>query len=183
MNKLISTKIAQPAMAQIVSSFIVFIICIIGLSMLTSAISGKINSKFPQSINITMGFAFGFLKGFLLCSLVFTTILTVFGETDDLSIKSGPAWLQKSQTYKPLSFGSYMILPFVDSAIGKFNKNTEIDNNQNTEDTKINKNNIDIFKEKINDSTIKIEEIIDEGGYRKDQVDKMNHLLESINKD
>lgn len=168
-NDCISEKIAQPLMSQLVSAFLVFILCIIGISIITSSIANRINSRISRPTNMTLGLAFGFIKGFLLCSLVFTTIIAIFGETEDLSVKSGPQWLQQSETYKPLSFGAYLILPFVDSVIGKVNIDM-INNPKEIEETTTNE-----------EKSIEVENNKEEDeGYREDQINKMNQLIESM---
>lgn len=194
-NTLMSSKISNPVISNMISSTVIFIITIIGLSILTSHLAKIINTKFPSSINITLGLAFGFTKGFLISSFIFATILNLFGDTDNLSLKSGPKWLQDSQTYRPLSFGAYVILPFTDSILGqikeKYSATESKEEKKDELDNKIDsmrryKDNYDTIndlldkKEKLKqkeDSKNNIEKK-DEGGYKKDQMDKLNHLID-----
>lgn len=224
LNSFIAHKISNPIISNIVSSTLVFIIAIIGLSILTSNIAKAINTKFPSSINITLGLAFGFTKGFLISSLIFATILNLFGSTEDLSSKSGPEWLQESETYRPLSFGAYIILPFADSIFGEI-KERYIPNDKDKEDRKdknsnSNSNGSNTYKtdnlrydgngynsmdnliestervegDKANkdnssknnsnknneNNSIDIKKIKETGGYKKEQVQKLNHLIDMI---
>lgn len=199
-NDLVSQKISSPIVSNIVSSIIVFIIAIIGLSILTSNIAKAINTKFPSSVNITLGLAFGFTKGFLICSLIFATILNVFGDTEDLSSKSGPQWLQDSETYRPLSFGAYMILPFADSMIGHIKEKyslPEKDDGDKKEEKNDNKfDSLRRYKEdydSVNNLLDKVDKLKGdkqsgeeqkdkekENGYKKDQMDKLSHLIDIV---
>lgn len=207
-NDLVSNKISNSVASNVVSSIIVFVIAIIGLSILTSNIARAINTKFPSSINITLGLAFGFTKGFLICSLTFATILNLFGSTDDLSSKSGPKWLQASQTYRPLSFGAYIILPFADSILGQIKEKYSIPESKKEEETdsKTNDSNdkIDSLRRYKNDydginnllekadklkapkqveqntETSKEDIQKDSGGYKKEQMNKLNHLIDIL---
>lgn len=179
-NNLIDGKISNPIVSNMVSSITIFVIAIIGFSILTSSVAKTINTKFPSSINITLGLAFGFTKGFLICSLIFATILNLFGNTEDLSSKSGPEWFQKSETYRPLSLGAYMILPFADSILGrikdKYNKNNIFHNNNNNEEKvdSVDKPEKSDDKDKINEKSK------ENGGYKKEQLEKLNHLIEIL---
>lgn len=192
-NEVISQKISNPMLSNAVSSFLVFVVAIVALSILISNIARSINAKFPSSINITLGMAFGFTKGFLISSLIFATVLSMFGDTDDLSSKSGPKWLQDSQTYRPLSFGAYLILPFANSMLGEIKQqyNTpkvEEDETENFDD-KI--DTLRRYKEDV-DTVNKILDKIDtkkdtdnqnseeSGGYKKEQMEKLNRLIDII---
>ncbi len=208
-NDLISSKISNSVASNVVSSIIIFVIAIIGLSILTSNIARAINTKFPSSINITLGLAFGFTKGFLICSLIFATILNLFGDTDDLSSKSGPKWLQASQTYRPLSFGAYIILPFADSILGQIKEkylipesNDKEENDSKTNDSNDKFDSLRRYKndyDEINNLLDKADKLRspkqseqsstdqqkentqkDSGGYKKDQMNKLNHLIDIL---
>lgn len=192
LNDFVSQKISNSIVSNIVSSVLIFIIVIICFSIILSNIARLINTKFPQSINITLGIAFGFTKGFLICSLIFASIINLFGNSSDLSSKSGPKWLQDSQTYRVLSFGGYMILPFADSILGQIKERYSIPQ-QNEEKTESSEsNNIDNLRKfdkkdfnSINDLINKKEETPkkeenSDGGYKKDQIEKLNHLLDII---
>jgi len=193
-NDLISTKISNTIASNILSSALIFFIAIVGLSILTSNIAKAINTKFPSSINITLGLAFGFTKGFLICSLIFATILSVFGNTDDLLSKSGPKWLQNSQTYRPLSFGAYIILPFADSVLGQIHEKYSTSESEKDSETESKKDNLDNNLEDLRrykEDDGKMDELIqriddvddpkpDNGGYKKEQMKKLNHLIEIL---
>ena len=182
-NDLVSQKISNPVVSNIISSVFVFLIAIVGLSILTSSVAKAINTKFPTSINITLGLAFGFTKGFLISSLIFASIITLFGNSDEISKKSGPKWLQDSQTYRPLSFGAYMILPFADSMFGQIKEKYSVE--QTDEDDNEDSSNLRRYDD-INtliDKTEKEEKEgnnKDTGGYKKDQVDKLKHLVDIL---
>lgn len=193
LNNIIAQKISNTIISNVVSSVLIFIIVIIGFSIILSNVARLINTKFPQSINITLGIAFGFTKGFLICSLIFASIINLFGNSSDLSSKSGPKWLQDSQTYRALSFGGYMILPFADSIFGQIKEkySTPKNNTEKTENSE--PNNIDNLRKfdkqgfnNVNDLIDKTEKTQDrkqnndDGGYKKDQIEKLNHLLDVI---
>ncbi len=177
-TNLILQKISNTILANIISSSLIFIIAIIGLSVLTSNISKTITTKFPSSINITLGIAFGFMKGFIISSLIFATIINIFDDGFSLEEKFGPGWLQRSTTYKPLSFGAYFILPIVDPLLN------EMKDNYSVSDEEIEKNSIkDHLNEKLipskadkkDDKSDKKEE---KNGYSKDQIEKLDHLID-----
>jgi len=191
-NGYISQKVSNSIISNLLSSATIFILLIILFSILITYIVRAIDKKFPKSIDITLGLAFGFLKGFLISSIVFISILNVFGDTDDLSTKSGPKWLQNSQTYRPLSFGAYLITPFTDSIMGKIkNKYLLEDNDKNDlkNSSKDNSKNSKTTDDKTNSLESLIDKTIDEttpqknnGGYKKNQREKLDRLINIIEK-
>ncbi|GMO56166.1 MAG: hypothetical protein Ta2D_00600 [Rickettsiales bacterium] len=165
LNNLVAKSISNPLISNIVSAIIIFVIVIIGFSMLTKALEEKIKTKIPKSINFNLGMGFGFIKGFLIGSLVFLTVLSVYGDTEDLATKSGPEWLQNSITYRPLSFGGYILLPLYNSMSGNINKQLE--------------------QEKVINAMIKEVEEPDkkgdeETGYKEKQREELNHLIDIV---
>ena len=188
LNNFVAQKISNSIISNIVSSVLIFIIVIICFSIILSNIARLINTKFPQSINITLGIAFGFTKGFLICSLIFASIINLFGNSSDLSSKSGPKWLQDSQTYRVLSFGGYMILPFADSILGQIKEKYSIPQQNEEKIENSESNSIDNSKKESNSINYLIDkneqapkkENNNDGGYKKDQIEKLNHLLDII---
>ena len=174
---LISQKISNIILANAVSSLLIFIIAIIGLSILTSNISKTITTKFPSSINITLGIAFGFMKSFIISSLIFATIINIFDDGFNLEDKFGQGWLQKSATYKPLSFGAYLILPVFDPILNEMKENYSISDKDLEEKGIKNeaKEKLDLIKTKDEEKTTDDKE---KDGYTKDQIDKLDHLID-----
>jgi membrane protein required for colicin V production len=185
-NTIVSQKISNPFVAKAISGFLVFIILIIGISIVTMKITNIVSSQISKSIDINLGIAFGIIKGFLISSLIFISILSIFGDIDDLSVKTGPEWIQKSSTYRPLSFGGYVLSPFVNSIIGNAKENMTLKGDKIEKDTqekiineiveKIEKTDKDV--EKNNENNITNE---NDGGYRKDQREKLDYLIDIVN--
>ncbi|MDR3290388.1 MAG: CvpA family protein [Rickettsiales bacterium] len=164
-NNLTSKSISNPIISNSISAFIIFTIVVIGLSMVSKKLEAKIKTQIPRSINVNLGMSFGFIKAFLINSLVFLTIISVTGNTEDLGTKSGPKWLKDSITYRPLSFGGYILLPLYNSMSGDLNKQFEQE--------KI----VGEMVEKIED---KKEDNEKEVGYKDRQRDELNHLIEVV---
>ncbi|MDD2839539.1 MAG: CvpA family protein [Rickettsiales bacterium] len=175
-TNLILQKISNPLIANAISSSLIFIIAIVGLSILASNLSKTITTKIPSSINMTLGIAFGFTKGFIISSLIFATIINIFDDGFNLKDKFGPGWLQKSATYRPLSFGAFLILPVVDPILNEMKGTYSIPSE-------------DLDKKVLNKNTKKETELIKiedekkskkekDEGYTKDQIDKLDHLID-----
>ncbi|MDR0423764.1 MAG: CvpA family protein [Rickettsiales bacterium] len=201
-NQLVLKKISNPFIANAIGSSVTFTAVIIITSIILSKIAANITSKIPKYVNLNLGSAFGFLKGFFTSSLIFIVILSVFGDTKDLATKSGPMWLQNSMTYRPLSFGGYLLLPLVQSVTGNLsqdkvvsdlitnieknrrggvivNKKHEEENNSNesTEDFKID----DMERTKEILKNVDLKNInIDDIGYKKEQIEKLQHLIDIV---
>ncbi|HSQ98002.1 MAG TPA: CvpA family protein [Rickettsiales bacterium] len=181
-TNLILQKISNELFANISSSILIFVIAIIGLSILTSNVSRIITMKFPSSINASLGIVFGFTKSFIISSLIFTTIINIFDEGFSLKEKQGPKWLKESITYKPLSFGAYFILPLINPVLYEFkeNYNSDKDNDSSEEDTKSKiDQNSDVLR-RIDEKEKSDDKKKENDGYNKDQMEKLDHLIDLI---
>lgn len=143
--------------------------------------------KLPSSINVTLGTAFGFVKSFIISSLIFVSVINIYNDGFTLKEKYGPKWLQKSITYRPLSFGAYFILPLVNPILDDIKNNYSYDEKDTSEDKKSEdtKSQIDeksdllrrIDDKQKSDETPKTK---DGEGYNKDQIEKLDHLIDLI---
>lgn len=176
---MILQKTSNIMLANIITVVILFIVIIIGFSVLTSNISRKITTKFPTSINITLGIAFGFLKGFVISTIIFISIVDIFTDNFSFDKTVGPKWFRNSASYTPLSFSASLILPSI---------NPIFDNlKDNLNKTKQDEKNNDSLQRFIIDKTEKNEknnnneeDKKDQGGYNKNQVEKLEHLIDLI---
>lgn len=177
LNSIIYEKVHNSTLSNFLSGSIIFTISIIMLSIITTKLDNKINTKFPYSVNITLGTFFGFIKGFLISSMIFLIILKLFGDTPDINKKTGPEWIKNSKTYNILTFGLYIISPFTDSFFDKM-KQEYIIPEKNKDNNKMK------IEEKTNDvnDLKKIRNIkdIDKEGYKKEQIKRLSRLIEIL---
>jgi membrane protein required for colicin V production len=170
---LILTKINIPIVADLISNSFLFTTALILVSIITSNISKGISGIFPTPINVFFGLIFGFFKGYLISALIFSIIISIYGEN-----KEKPLWFEESKLYQPLSIGSNFVEPFTNSLFGNLPKKSEEENLDET-DSEINSlmDKIDSVKEKV------VSDDVDEdsnNGYKEDQIKKMDRLIDTI---
>lgn len=171
-------KTSNIMLANIITVGILFVIIIVGFSVLTSNISRKITTKFPISINITLGIAFGFLKGFVISTLIFITIIDVFTDNFTFDKEVGPKWLRNSASYTPLSFGASFVLPSISPFFDNMKQNLNKTKKEEKNNDSLQRFILEKTEDKKDDQDK--EEKKDQGGYNKNQVEKLEHLIDLI---
>jgi len=177
-------KINIPIIADLISNSFLFTTTLIFISIITSNIAKVIGNKFPSSINVSFGLIFGTLKGYMLSALAFSIIMNVYG-----SSKNEPEWFSSSKSYQPLLIGSDIIKPFTDSLFGSLSEKKSDDDkkpkneiNNFIKKLEKTKDNLKYLERATEDAAIEeqIEEVIEDEGYKKDQIKKMDRLINSI---
>ena len=181
LSSVIYEKIHSYTISSFLGGGIIFVVSIIMISILTTKIGSKITTKFPYSINATLGIFFGFLKGFLISSLIFLVIMKLFvNDFEELKDSNKPKWLKNAKMYNMLSFGAYLISPINDILFDKMEQQYN-----NLEDKKHmqNDNNLRRYDEQNNfdeEEREKNNEEENNPGYEKEQIEKLNYLIENL---
>ena len=127
LNIVLAPKISNYIILNFISLFVIFTVFIILTSILFFYVSDLINKNIPLTLNLTFGCIFGLIKGFFISSLLCLTIISIYGDINDLSIKNKPHILQKSIFYNKFSLGIYLMSPIVKTIVNDIIK-TNIDN-------------------------------------------------------
>ena len=170
---MILEKTSNAMLANIIAGGLIFVLTIIGLSILTSNLARKFTTKFPTSINITLGIAFGFLKGFLISLLIFISMINIFSDNFNFDKDVGPKWFRNSAVYIPLSFATSFIFPSINPIIDEM-KGDFLKKDKDNETLKR------FIIEKTEDKNGDKKDENDDGGYKKNQVEKLEHLIDLI---
>ena len=189
-SQLISIGGVPNVIVQIAVRFIVFVTILIVCSIFSSRISAPLSEKIPSSINQSLGFGFGFIKGYLILSFCFA-ILAFFYSNPFSKIlasnqhnaaqnqKFGPKWFQDSKSYDFLKYGADLLSPVIDNMVSR------IEDNITTSNPSLDK--IDILDEvsgKLKTNNQESKSTIDkseESGYNKQDLKKMQRLIEIMN--
>ena len=171
---MILEKTSNTMLANIIAGGLIFVLTIIGLSILTSNLARKFTTKFPTSINITLGIAFGFLKGFLISLLIFISLINILTDSFSFDKNVGPKWFKDSAVYVPLSFAASFVFPSINPVIDEM-KSDFLKKDRDNETLK----RFIIDKTEKDDQNEKEDEK-DNGGYKKNQMDKLEHLIDLI---
>jgi membrane protein required for colicin V production len=183
-------------------SCILFIILLIVTSLVTSRIATNLSDKIPSSVNQSLGFAFGFAKAYIVCALIFSIIIIAYHIKPKSNGKIGPEWLTASKSYKILEVGADGLKPVAKGILKTFNGNKlieeervrekiqkKIDNYEKSKAVKkaIKETSKESVKETIKETAkqkVKDTTKASEGkGYDSKESQKMNHLIDVIEKD
>jgi len=170
-SNLILMKINIPIVADLISNSFLFTTTLIFISIITSNIARNIKNIFPISINVFFGFIFGTVKGYILSALIFAIILNIYGDKT-----TQPDWFTMSKSYEPLSIGADVMKPFTDSLFGSLSEEKSKKPAKKTdepEEIEDNDSDYPTQPSKKNSST-------EETGYKKEQIKKMDRLIETI---
>jgi uncharacterized membrane protein required for colicin V production len=179
----------SPVVIDFAVSTILFILLLIIISIITSKISKSLADKTARSIDGSLGFAFGFVKGYFLVALFFSIIVTIYawGFIPNLSEEApkkfkgreGPEWLTHAQSYKILEIGSDILRPVTNIIMRSVVSTGLIEDGKEKIKSKI-KDKINKKLDAIENSDIDDERF--EKGYNSKEIQKMNRLIEIIDK-
>ncbi|MFT5703339.1 MAG: putative membrane protein required for colicin V production [Rickettsiales bacterium] len=170
--------------------FATFVILLIVFSIISSKISTPLSKKIPTAINQSLGFGFGFSKGYLILAFSFAIILSLAHENvSSKQDRIGPDWFSKSRSYGLVYFGANLLKPFTDNMINQVTGSSAADDISDKK-SEIGESIGDIMKtkklyedlnEQLDEDNFLEEPAKEkESGYTKQEIDKMNRLIEIV---
>lgn len=189
LSSIIFEKVDNHTISSFLGGGIIFVISIIMISIITTKLGGKITTKFPYSVNATLGTFFGFIKGFLISSLIFLMIVKLFvGDLEELNNDDKLGWIKNARTYNMLNFGAYFISPISNTLFNKIEEkySTTYIKNVDQENNKLQRykeqNNLIEKQDNINEKQQEIYNNKEENssGYKKEQIEKLDYLIENL---
>jgi membrane protein required for colicin V production len=169
--------------AEIVAMLVIFTVALIICGIATSSLCKSIKDKVPQYFDRSLGVFYGLVKTLLVFGIFYAVFLNALfslnGKKIDANSEQFPAWLKQAKCYQILKLSGEAIDPlakiFFDKTLQDFEK--IIPQPQNELDKKID----EVADPKNTDETneVKAEEDV---GYNKKDIEKMNHLIEIIDK-
>ncbi len=206
-TSLIKSESSNGVVIDIIAKFGVFVITFIIISFSTSSLVKALKAIVPTSIDKSLGVFYGILKTLLVFGFIYSLMLNFYSillgiDTKNIN-KTNPQWLVSAKSYNIIKYSGEFIDPFVKSFISSTYKNIknniskipsdilnkEIDNIAKEEDSNSEKENLlddlinkneDIDKNIINNEAIN--EVIKNIGYEKIDIEKMNRLIDILNK-
>jgi membrane protein required for colicin V production len=185
---------------DLVVKTILFIFTFIAFAFLTSTIAKIAQDKIPVSIDKSLGVFFGMIKTLIIFGIIYSVILNLYvnladKSKEEASIKA-PDFLTNAKSYNIIRYSGEIIDPIVESfflsttkdimqgnVLNEFIKENKIDQNivKEIENSKDKINNIRQNKDNnISDSDIK--NLKNNIGYDKNDIQKMNRLIDIIEK-
>ncbi len=183
--KFIDNKIV----ANIVSSSMVFIIIFIISSLTTRKFALILKEKIPLTTDQILGVVYGFLKSFLIFGLIYSIIINSHILIYQKSKKSMPDWLYASKTRILIMPFAKTLNPIVKALFIESKERFIEDSNYKNpaKPTKSTKESEKSFSKEENKpfeifekNSSKADKIIEEKGYSKKEIEKMDRLIEII---
>lgn len=201
--KLFRTLIDNVFVGNVLSVILSFMVIFIVSTLLTRKLSSTVREKIPYTTDQVLGVAYGFLKTFLVFGLIYSFTVNTHGMIFAKSSKrvdfkeSMPSWLYESKFRSVISPFGNSLDPVVKMIIRKvsprfnFKEIAKEEEKQKKESgsssvikviKKMQSEEIEelqpygVFDKKVKKTAEKIKK----GGYDKEQVEKMNHLIEIV---
>lgn len=173
--------------ADIVSRSMIFIAAFIIFATSTSKLCKTLKEKMPQYFDKSLGVLWGLLKTLLVFGVAYSILINAFASLSERKIDENseqfPIWLKEAKCFNILKFSGEIVDPsvklFFDAMVKNFDQ--VIPNPTSELDQKINEV-IGKKKTDLNENNNESNLDIKDSGYNKKDIEKMNHLIEIINK-
>jgi membrane protein required for colicin V production len=173
---------------DVASHFVIFLITFIATIFSTSEACKIIQKKFPKYIDRSLGVLFGLVKTMLIFGFIYSLANNGYSllvgknsEKQELANENLPSWLKDAKCYNLLRVSGDIIDPIVKGFLSSINKSFDntIPKESKNLDEKINQL---IDDEKTNFQPNNEKEVESGIGYNKKDIEKMNRLIEIIDK-
>lgn len=167
-----------------------FILILVVMSLLTSGMRKSLQDKVPESFNKSLGILYGFGKTLLIFGLFYAVMAnsysSLLGSEAKENSQNVPKWLAESKSVNLIKISADILNPLVGKVIDSVMVNVDksVVKPKNLDD-KIDQ----VIEEKIAAEAKKLEKDENQDqldkqdlGYSKKDLEKMNHLIEIINK-
>ncbi len=187
---LLKGSIANEIINQIATRGAVFVLFFIGASMSFSNLINDLNEKTPASFNRSLGVFYGIIKTMIIAGIAYSVMINslsyTYGEKIDKSSVQYPSWLREAKTSRIVEISGDIMSPVVDKFFNSVSKNfNNLAPQQKDMENKINeiieKNNQNFNSEEFGSQSNENKDLND-SGYSKKDIEKMNHLIEIIGK-
>jgi uncharacterized membrane protein required for colicin V production len=173
--------------ADIVSRSIIFVVVFIICAISTSGMCKNLKEKIPQYFDKSLGILWGLLKTLLVFGVAYSILMNAFASLSQKKIDENseqfPIWIKEAKCLSILKFSGEIVDPSVKLFFDAMMKNLDqvIPKPANELDQKINQV-FDNKKTDLNEDKSEPNLDIKDSGYNKKDIEKMNHLIEIIDK-
>lgn len=157
---------------------IIFTISFITFALTTSDLRESVQTKMPGLFDKSLGVLFGFFKTLLIFGVIYSLYFNIQSMAlgKDLQVKE-PKWLTEAKSYSLVKFSGETVDPlvrkFFESISGNFDRLIPEHNLDKKIDEIIDEQPLDIQD---------LEGAVEDSGYSKKDIEKMNHLIDIIDK-
>lgn len=177
--KFFASYSASKLVIDIFSRIGIFIIVFLVTAISTNSLCKALKEKMPKFLDRSLGVLYGIGKTLLIFGFIYSLIVNVYGsligKTSEEKTVRLPIWLTEAKCHNILKITGTALDPLVKAVFEAIMKNfDQVAPQQKNLDKKI-----DEVIENKTDSE-QLEEVIDDYGYRKKDIEKMNRLIEII---
>ncbi len=166
---------------DVAARVVIFILTFIVTALSTSGLCKALKEKMSKVFDRSLGVLFGIVKTLLIFGFIYSISLNLYGfllgkNVEETSAKL-PEWLVQAKCYNILHLSGNVLDPLVKKFFDATTKNLDkVVPKQDNLDEKIN----ELLKKK--DAAEPLDESAIDAGYNKKDIEKMNRLIEIINK-
>jgi len=165
---------------------IIFVLVFFITALSTSGLRDSLKEKMPKAFDRSLGVLFGFLKTLIIFGFIYSLYFNLYGfllgdKLKDSAVKT-PDWLHNAKCYSLLKISGEALDPVVKKFFDAATKNFDhvVPNSKELLDKKINEVIEDKINEKLNEAAPDTDST--DSGYNKKDIEKMNRLIDIINK-
>ncbi len=164
---------------------IIFILVFFTTAMSTANLCDTLKKKMPKMFDCSLGVLFGFVKTLIICGFIYSLYFTLYGFLLGGKLKEGgvktPDWLRDAKCYSLLKFSGETLDPLVKKFFDAATENLDrvVPNSKEVLDKKID----EVIEEKAEEAmSEQLDKSDIDAGYNKKDIEKMNHLIDIIDK-
>lgn len=164
---------------------VIFIIVFITIAMTTTNMRESVAERVPNLFDKSLGILFGFIKTLIIFGAVYSVYLNIYGVVMKDEEVEDPSWFKESKSYSMIKFSGEMVNPLVKAFFSGIADDFDKVLPKKELDEKIEEVAGEEEDSGIAEPEIKLKEIeipSSETGYNKKDIEKMNHLIDIIEK-
>lgn len=198
---LLSSYFENALVLDSVTRSVIFILAFIATAMSTSGLRDSLQDKMPKIFDRSLGVLFGFLKTLLIFGFVYSLYFNLYALLLGSKLKETvqePSWLKEAKCHSLLKFSGTTLDPIVKKFFTSISKNfdeivpKEKELNDKIDEIVKENNSLDVETKQAQEvtkkatdakeSTTKNVKTDKDAGYSKKDIEKMNHLIDIIDK-
>ncbi len=174
--------------SDIIARSLIFVVVFFVCAISTSNLRDGLKEKIPKAFDRSLGVFYGLVKTILVFGFIVSLAFNLYGFLLNKKIEESsvelPIWYKEAKSHDILKFSSQMLDPAVKLYFDAASKNFEhvIPKSKNLDekiDEVIDQKN---SKKVVEENSVELEKALEDSGYNKKDLEKMNRLMEIIGK-
>ncbi len=188
--ELIEKYSGSALVSDITARSLIFVIVFFICAMSTSGLRDTLKEKMPKAFDRSLGVFYGLIKTILVFGFVVSLAFNLYGFLLNKKIEESspelPTWYKEAKSHDILKFSAEMLNPAVklyfDAAAKNFEHMAPKSNLDEKIDEVIDEKNSKKVKKVVEENSADLDKALEDSGYNKKDLEKMNRLMEIIGK-